>query len=602
MELKALLEVRGKDPSRRRKGRVLAIMLLGMLAGIVTVSIYNAIYSQSQYYVINSVFILLLLGLLVLNRLGFVSLAGLSTIALTGVGSLLLIGDQLSAAFITMPIPILIASSLLAPWAGFIVAAIMIAAAALFHVATLGLLTLMIVAIISYLFADSLERAYRESRYRAQHDPLTDLPNRALFLDRLEQELASAEQAGRIVAVLFIDVDNFKVINDSLGHHLGDRLLIEVSWRIRNSLRSRDSAARFGGDEFTILLANLWDSGAAVRVTERLLEALHEPFVIAKHEVTVSASVGIALGNGDTTRPSDLLRNADTALYQAKRTRGRYEVCRPSMHTRTLKRLKLEEDLRRAVEWGSFEVHYQPQVTLETSTITEMEALVRWEHPRRGLVMPSEFIQVTEETGLIVPIGERVLEEACHQAREWRYQNGHSSGITMCVNLSMRQLQDPDLVGKVERALRRASLDANALKLEITETMVMEDEPHVVGVLSDLSALGVRISLDDFGSGYSSLNYVKDLPVDGLKIDKSFIDGLGDGAVNDTIVRVIVDFAHTLGLKVTAEGVENDRQVANLTAMNCDLAQGFYFLKPLPSEAAGALATMNPLWGVHRRK
>src|SRR5215210_6851819 len=595
--MKALLEVRSKDPYRQRKGLVLAIMLLGMLAGILTVATYNAVYTQSQYYAINSVFVLLLLGLLVLNRFGFVYLAGLSTVALTGVGSLVLIGDQLSAAFITMPIPILIASSLLAPWAGFIVAAIMIVAAAVLHVATLGLLTLMIVAIISYLFADSLERAYRESRYQATHDPLTDLPNRSLFLDRLEQELAGAERVGRVVAVLFIDLDNFKVINDSLGHHLGDRLLVEVSWRIRGCLRSRDSAARFGGDEFTILLANLWDDGAAVRITQRLLEALSEPFVIAEHEVAVSASVGIALGQGDSPGPSDLLRNADTALYQAKGTKGRYEVFRPSMHTRTLKRLKLEEDLRRAVEWGGFEVHYQPQVTLGTRTTTGMEALVRWEHPRRGLVMPSEFIQVTEETGLIVPIGERVLEEACRRAGEWR-KNTHSPEITMCVNLSMRQLQDPDMVDKVERALRRASLDANSLKLEITETMVMEDEPHVVGVLRDLSALGVRISLDDFGSGYSSLNYVKDLPVDDLKIDKSFIDGLGEDPVNDAIVRLIVDFAHTLGLKVTAEGVENGRQVSSLTAMSCDQAQGFYFSKPLPAKSAGELVAANPLWRV----
>ncbi len=596
--MNALLEVRGKDPSRRRKGRVLAIILLGMLAGMLTVATYNAVYTQSQYYVINGVFVLLLLVLLVLNRLGFVYVAGLSTVALTGVGSLALIGGQLSATFITMPIPILIASSLLAPWAGFIVAAIMIAVAAIFGIAKLSLLILVIVAIISYLFADSLERAYRESRYQALHDPLTDLPNRALFLDRLEQALGSSERDGRVVAVLFIDLDNFKVVNDSLGHQLGDKLLVEVSWRIRNCLRSRDSAARFGGDEFTILLANLRDTGAAVRVTERLLEALSEPFVIAKHEVAVSASVGIALDKGDTAQPSDLLRNADTALYQAKGTKGQYEVFRPSMHTRTLKRLELEEDLRRAIDRGGFEVHYQPQVTLDTRTIAEMEALVRWGHPSRGLVMPSEFIQVTEETGLIVPIGERVLEEACRRATEWGYQNGHSP--TMCVNLSMRQIQDPDLVDKVERALRRATLDANKLKLEITETMVMEDEQHVIGVLRDLSALGVRIALDDFGSGFSSLNYVKDLPVDDLKIDKSFIDGLGEDAVNDAIVRLIVDFAHTLGLKVTAEGVENDRQVMSLTAMNCDQAQGFYFSKPLPGEVAGALMATNPVWQVPR--
>ena len=601
MQLKTLLAVRGKDPSRQRKGRVQAIMLLGMMAGMLFVASYNAVEAEPQYYATNGAFISLLFILFALNRFGFVYLTGLSNVALTGVGSFLLISDELTAAFVTMPIPILIASYLLVPWAGFVVAAAMIVVAAVSGIAKLSLLILLIVSIISYLFADSLERAYQESRHQALHDPLTDLPNRALFLDRLEQELVSAERAGRVVAVLFIDLDNFKVINDSLGHYLGDRLLVEVSRRLSNSLRSRDSAARFGGDEFTILLANLWDAGGAVRVTKRLLEALHEPFVIGKHEIAVSASVGIALGNVDTARPSDLLRNADTALYQAKKTKGRYEVFRPRMHTQSLKRLKLEEDLRRAIEWGDdFEMHYQPQVTLDTRTIAEMEALVRWGHPRRGLVMPSEFIRVTEETGLIVPIGERVLEEACRQASVWRDQNGIHPGITMCVNLSMRQLQDPYLVDKVEGALRRAALDANELKLEITETVVMEDEQHVISVLRDLRSLGVRISLDDFGSGYSSLNYVKNLPVDGLKIDKSFIDGLGEDPVNDSIVRLIVDFAHALGLKVTAEGVENDRQVASLTAMRCDLAQGFYFSKPLPSEAAGVLATMNPLWRVPR--
>jgi EAL domain-containing protein (putative c-di-GMP-specific phosphodiesterase class I) len=290
---------------------------------------------------------------------------------------------------------------------------------------------------------------------------------------------------------------------------------------------------------------------------------------------------------------------AATALYLAKVTKGRYKVLRTSTYTRNLKHLDIEEELRRAIDSDDFEVYYQPQVTLDTWAIAEMEALVRWEHPTGGLVMPSEFIQITEETGLIVPIGERVLEEACCQAKEWRDRDGiHPRRTTMCVNLSMRQLQDRELVDKVERALGQASLDASELKLEITETMVMEDEQYVIDVLRDLSALGVRIALDDFGSGYSVLNHVKDLPVDDLKIDKSFIDGLGESTVNDAIVRLIVDFAHTLGLKVTAEGVENDRQVASLTAMKCDLAQGYYFSKPLPSEAAATLVATNPFWEV----
>jgi diguanylate cyclase (GGDEF)-like protein len=315
LQLKSLPAVRGKDPSRRRKGRVQAIMLLGMMAGMLFVAAYNAVEDEPPYYATNGAFISLLFGLFVLNRVGFVYLAGSSTVVLTGVGSFLLISEELTAAFITMPLPILIAGYLLVPWAGFVVAAAMIVVAAVFDIAKLCLLMLLIVSVISYLFADSLERAYLESRYQALHDPLTDRPNRPLFLDRLEQELVRAERAGRIVAVLFIDLDNFKVINDSLGHYLGDRLLVEVSRRLSNCLRSRDSAARFGGDEFTIWLANLWDVADAIRVTKRLLEALHEPFVIGKHEVAVSASVGIALGYVDAARPSDLLQNADTALY-----------------------------------------------------------------------------------------------------------------------------------------------------------------------------------------------------------------------------------------------------------------------------------------------
>jgi diguanylate cyclase (GGDEF)-like protein len=595
VNLELLLRSRSNDPYRRRKGRVLEIILVGMVAGLLIVAVYNAVEGEPKYYAINAAFASLLLGLLLLNRLGFVRLAGLFTVVLTGVGSFLLSGeDELTATFVTMPIPILIASSLLVPWAGFVVAAIMVAAAAILGIGSLSLLILLIVAIISYLFADNLERAYRESRYQALHDPLTDLPNRILFLDRLEQALSAATRDDRIVAVLFIDLDAFKVINDSLGHHVGDELLVEVSRRIRNSLRSRDTAARLGGDEFTILLDGLRDPAAAIRITDRIFRVLREPIVLGAHEMSVSASVGIALSNVDAATPPDLLRNADIALYQAKKNKGRYEVFHADMHTQSLRRLNLETHLRRDIEQGNFELYYQPQIMLSTGEIAEMEALMRWRNPEHTLVSPSEYIQVAEETGLILPIGEWVLEEACRQARVWRERQDTPSKLTISVNLSMRQLQDPLLVDKVDSALRKTELDATALTLEITETVVMEDEQHATSVLRDLKALGVRISLDDFGRGYSSLNHVKDFPVDSLKIDKTFIDSLGEDPVDGAIVRLIVELAHTLSLEVTAEGVENERQARSLINMGCDLGQGFYYSKPLRREAAEALLAPYP--------
>ena len=589
-----LLRSRSNDPYRRRKGRVLEIILVGMVAGLLIVAVYNAVEGEPKYYAMNAAFASLLLGLLLLNRLGFVRLAGLSTVVLTGIGSFLLSGEDLTATFVTMPIPILIASSLLVPWAGFVVAAIMVAAAAILGIGSLSLLILLIVAIISYLFADNLERAYRESRYQALHDPLTDLPNRILFLDRLEQALSAAKRDDRIVAVLFIDLDAFKVINDSLGHHLGDELLVEVSRRIRNSLRSRDTAARLGGDEFIILLDGLRDPAAAIRITDRIFRVLREPIVLGAHEMFVSASVGIALSNVEAATPPDLLRNADIALYQAKKNRGRYEVFHAGMHTQSVRRLNLETHLRRDIERGNFEVYYQPQIMLSTGEIAEMEALMRWRNPEHALVSPSEFIQVAEETSLIVPIGEWVLNQACRQALAWRERQDTPSKLAIGVNLSMRQLQDPHLVDKVDNALRKTGLDPTALKLEITETIVMEDQQHAASVLRDLKALGVRISLDDFGSGYSSLNHVKDLPVDNLKIDRTFVDGLGENPVDDAIVRLIVELAHTLGLAVTAEGVENERQARSLVNMGCDLGQGFYYSKPLRRDAAETLLATHP--------
>jgi len=589
VKVKALLEVRNDDLDLRRKGRVLAVMLLGMMASVLIVEIFNAVQGGPQYFFINGAFFLVLLSVFVLNRSGFVLFAGLFTVVLTGIGSFLLIDENLRATFIAMPIPVLIASFMFVPWAGFVVATIMIGSAIILGIESLALLILTIVAVISYLFANSLDHAYRESRYQALHDSLTDLPNRTLFFDRLEQAVNRARRTGKLTAVVFMDLDNFKVINDSLGHDLGDKLLIQVSQRIYNCLRDGDTLARLGGDEFTILLEDITEVGDAIYVAERLLSELREPFKIGRRQISITSSTGIALSSEATEQPSDLLRNADVAMYQAKRSRGRYEVFQASMFSRALNRMRIEEDLRRDIERGVFEVYYQPKVLLSTGKIVEMEALVRWGSSNRGLVMPSEFIQVAEETGLIIPIGQQVLEQACRQAREWHARCVPSSRIRICVNLSVRQLQNPHLVDDIDRVLRRTGLGADNLQLEITESTLMETEKHAIDLLRDLRALGVQISIDDFGKGFSSLNYVKDLPITGLKIDKSFIDGLEKDTADAAIVSLIIDLAHTLGLEVTAEGVENEQQLARLIEMGCDLGQGFYFSKPLPSTAAGTL-------------
>ncbi len=597
-KLAALLKVKTYDPDLRRKGRVLAIMLLGMAASVVIVAVFNTLQGNLQYNVINALFLSLILGLFTLNRLGFVSIAGLLTVLLTALGSFLLIDENLRATYITMPIPILIASSLLVSWGGFVVAAIMICGALILGIGSLSLLILLIVAVISYLFANSLDRALSDSRHQALHDHLTGLPNRALFLDRLQQALDRAGRNRGIVTVLFMDLDNFKVINDSLGHELGDRLLIRVGRRLQECLRPGDTAARLGGDEFTLLLENLTGAADAVRAAERIAQELRAPFYLGGHKINVSTSMGIALSDAAHVRPTGLLRDADVAMYQAKKAKTGYRIFHSSMYTQALNRLRLEQDLRRDIESGNFEIFYQPKVLLGSGTITEMEALVRWGTLERGLVMPSEFIEIAEETGLIVPIGERVLEEACSQAREWRERYDLAPELKMCVNLSVRQFHDPNLADVVGSILRRTGLEASSLQLEITESTVMEDETHAVDTLLKLRGLGVHISIDDFGKGYSSLNYLKDLPVDSLKIDKSFVDGLGSDKADTTIVRLIVDLAHTLDMEVTAEGVETAEQLARLVELGCDLGQGYYFSKPLPRASAGTLLAANPSWSV----
>lgn len=444
---------------------------------------------------------------------------------------------------------------------------------------------------------DITERKELEKQlaHQALHDALTGLPNRSLFVDRLEQALARADRHRGKIAVLFLDVDNFKVVNDSLGHEAGDKLLIEMSRRLRACIRPGDTVARLGGDEFTILLEEVYDLSDAVRVAERIAEELQAPFDLEGQEVFATASIGIALGDLAQSRPANLLRDADLAMYRAKDTgRAHYEVFEPGMNTQARERLKLANDLRRALEQDELKVHYQPQVLLETGRIIGMEALVRWEHPERGLVEPSEFVGIAEETGLILPLGKRVLEMACRQARSW--QGRRAGAPAICVNLSARQFQQRDLVDDIARVLRESGLDPSSLVLEITESVVMRDARSSVVTFEGLTNLGVRLAIDDFGTGYSSLSYLRRFPVEYLKIDRSFVEKLGAESGDAVIASGIIGLAHTLGMRVIAEGTETAEQLRWLRELDCDLAQGNYFSKPLPGEAAIVLLKTNPAY------
>jgi diguanylate cyclase (GGDEF)-like protein/PAS domain S-box-containing protein len=427
--------------------------------------------------------------------------------------------------------------------------------------------------------------------HQALHDALTGLPNRALFVDRLKQALPRAERRSTKVAVLFMDLDNFKVINDSLGHEAGDELLVGVSKRLLRCLRPEDTAARLGGDEFVVLLEDLVDTGEAMRVAKRIMSGLQAPFTLDGRNTFVSASVGIALSDSGQSQSAELLRDADAAMYKAKEDCG-LQIFEPSMHTRATSRLELENSLRHALERGEFEVYYQPQVDLQTGRTVGFESLVRWHHPERGLVSPSEFIPVAEETGLITALGWWVLKEACNQAREWQERYPSDPPLLMNVNLSAKQLKRPDAVDTVERLLKETGLQPRCLSMDITETaLIVAPENESTIALKRLRELGVRISIDDFGTGYSSLAYLRRLPADILKVDKSFVDGLGKDVEDIALVQLIVDTAHTLGMYVVAEGVESAEQAKQLKEMGCDIAQGYYFSEPLPPEVASAFLT-----------
>ncbi|RIK46094.1 MAG: response regulator receiver protein [Chloroflexi bacterium] len=429
------------------------------------------------------------------------------------------------------------------------------------------------------------KRLEEELAWRAFHDPLTGLPNRALFLDRLRQACSRATAPHRRVALIFFDLDNLKVINDSLGHAAGDSLLRLVAERLLVHIHPPATLARLGGDEFTVLLEDVDAAEDALRLAWAIEQALTAPFSIAGREMFVSASLGIALSTPNMAHPDDLLRDADMAMYRAKSSgKARCEVFDPSMNAQAVRRLELENDLRRALERDELFIVYQPKVDLSTGRTIAQEALVRWRHPQRGLLMPGEFIPIAEETGLIVPIGHWMLREVCRQARRWTGHPGQAHLVTS-VNLSGRQFQHPYLAEAVLTALDTAGLDPARLALEVTESVVMDDVTAAVETLRRLKQLGIHIGIDDFGTGYSSLAYLRRFPVDFLKIDKSFVAELESDTEAAVIVSAMIGLAHALGLRVVAEGIETPAQLGQLRELGCDYGQGYYFSRPVRPEA-----------------
>jgi diguanylate cyclase (GGDEF)-like protein len=406
--------------------------------------------------------------------------------------------------------------------------------------------------------------------------------------------LAGSRRRGTQVGVIFLDVDHFKVVNDSLGHGSGDDLLRDAAARIAAAIRPSDTVARFGGDEFVVVCDDV-TAMETEQIAERVLEALSGPFTIGGHDVTVTASLGIALADESAT-PESLLRDSDAAMYRAKeRGRGRVELFDEAVRAKVERRLATASALRRALERGEFTVHYQPVVDLASGEMVSAEALLRWQHPERGLVSPVEFIPIAEETGLIVPIGAWVLEQACRQLVGWQRTR---SAMTVAVNVSVRQMLAPDIAGLVESVLLATGARPQDLCLELTESVFMEDVDYFERTLASLKGLGVRLSIDDFGTGYSSLSYLKRFPVDAVKVDREFVDGLGTDPNDTALVAAILAMADALGLEVTAEGVETHDQLANLQRLHCRLAQGFYLARPMPADAISKLVTERHRWKV----
>jgi diguanylate cyclase (GGDEF)-like protein len=596
-----MLKVNAQDPEVQRRGQILAVVILGIALSAATLSGINLLNGQYEYNVPNAIFLSSVLGLFVLNRLGYVLTACILTVSLIVAASAVFVsGEGQAETFITMCIPVFIASFLLVPWSGLVVSAVVIFNTLIFNQGTvnsLSLLTFMTVTGFAYLLARSLDRVNRENRHRAFYDSLTGLPNRALFLDLLTQALNLFKSDYIPRAVLFMDLDQFKVINDSLGHRAGDELLIIAARRLQNCLRPGDTAARLGGDEFIVLLDGVGDVEDAVQVAQRIAKALGAPIKLAGRQMVVSTSMGIALCEDANCEPDDLLRNSDVAMYHAKTEgKARCKIFNADMHAQALRRLELENELRLAIEREELTIYYQPKVLLSTGIIVGMEALVRWDHPTLGLTAPKEFIPLAEEVGLIGSLGRWVLGEACAEARRWQEQHPAAPPLATSVNLSMGQFQGSDLLPEIAEILHQTGLEPSCLELEITERVVMDDVEYAIDVLEQLKKLGIKIALDDFGTGYSSLEALRRFPLDALKIDKVFVDGISKSQQDTAVVQLVIDLAHAVGIQVIAEGVETVEQLTRLRDMGCDQAQGYYFWKPLMGEEAAALHAGSLRW------
>ena len=445
------------------------------------------------------------------------------------------------------------------------------------------------------------ELAQQKLLKMALHDSLTGLPNRSWFFQKLKQELDKTQQQSNYkFAVICFDCDNFKVINDSLGHNVGDSLLQAIPSRLESCLPQNSFMARLGGDEFIILLSHIDNVDTAILATQKIQKEFIAPFNVKKREIFLNFSIGIVLGTAEYDRPEKLLRNADLAMYQAKALgKGQYQVYNRQMHQRAVERLQLEIDLRKALKNQEFTLHYQPIVCLKTGHITGFESLIRWQHPQLGMIPPGKFIPVAEETGLIIPLGIWVLKQACKQIKSWQKKYDSFFALTVNINVAVQQFSYSSLMGEIDRILEETKLPSNCLKLEITESAIMENSDFAHDILQQLKARDIQICIDDFGTGYSCLSYLHQFPVDNLKIDRSFVSRIKNIEEPNKIIDAIVNLAHHLDITVTAEGIETEAQLDYVRKVNCEYGQGYYFFKPLNVEAVEAiqlLAQKKPLF------